>query len=85
MKTSANNQIFTAFEAKCSHEECPGRIKFDEAHSAGLKVGDTMIFQSSEPSYGRCPICKRHKMVITKGPPPPKPQPPKGFTKNPTE
>ncbi len=85
MKYIPNNPIFAAFEAKCSFEGCLGKIKFEEAQSAGLKIGDKLVFQSSNPVYGRCPICKRHMMVVTKAPQPPQPPPPKGFSKIPKE
>jgi len=81
----AKNPIFAQFEARCTFEDCKGRIIFDEAHSAGLKIGDKLQFQSSNPVYGRCPLCKRHMMQITKAPESPKPKPPVGFTKIPTE
>lgn len=81
----AANALFTSYEAQCSQEGCPGRLKFDESQSAGLAPGKIIPFTSANPAYGRCPICLRHKMTVTKGPPPPEPAPLKGFSKIPKE
>lgn len=85
MKFIPHNPIFAKYEAKCTHPGCVGRIKFEEAQSAGLKVGDILQYQSSNPVYGRCPLCKRHMMKVSLAPTPPPPPPPKGFSKIPKE
>lgn len=82
---AAKNPLFAQFEARCTFGGCNGRILFDEAQSAGLKVGDKLTYQSSNPTYGRCPLCQRHMMQISRAPEAPKPKPPTGFTKIPTE
>jgi len=81
----APNPLFATYEARCTHEDCAGVLKFEEGQSAGLAPGKIIPFTSSNPAYGRCPICLRHKMMVTKGPPPPEPAPLKGFSKIPKE
>lgn len=81
----AYNPIFAKFEARCTHPDCKGHIIFEEAHSVGLKIDDMLLYQSSNPAYGRCPLCKRHMMKVSKIPELPAPKGPKGFSKIPTE
>ena len=80
-----DNPLFAKYEAKCTFTDCPGKLVLKEAQSAGLRAGEMIPVHSANPSYGRYPICKRHMMKITKTPPPPQPDPPKGFTKIPRE
>jgi hypothetical protein len=79
------NPVFAPYDLECSWPGCGGKQKVEQAHSAGLRVGDLVPMDGSDPSYGRCPMCKRHAMKVKKGPEPAKPKGPKGFTKVPTE
>lgn len=79
------NPIFGRHEARCGHPECGlGRIVFDEAFSAGYRIGDAVL-SGSDPTQGRCPLCKRYSMKVTTVPET-KPLPnPTGFTSIPTK
>lgn len=83
--STQQNPMFGRHEAKCVHPECGrGRIIFDEAFSAGYKIGDAVL-SGSDPAHGRCPLCKRYSMKVTNIPEV-KPLPsPTGFTSIPTK
>lgn len=79
------NPVFATYKLECTHPGCKGKVQIDQAQSSGLRVGDIVPADPGDFSFGRCPMCKRTMMRVVSGPPTPKKQPPKGFTKVPTE
>lgn len=77
--------LYGKFEAECTWHPCKGKLKFETSHSAGLKLGDTIPDDPRDANFGRCPICRRTRMRVTKVPEVRPPPGPKGFTKIPTE
>lgn len=80
-----HNPLFFAYRMECTHPGCHGKAEIEQAESAGWQLGMIIPEDHSHPGVGRCPVCKRHKMRITKVPPPPKVIGPKGWEKIPTE
>lgn len=85
MSNPVKNPLWVQYEAFCTFPDCAGHLKLENAESAGLQVGSILPHYSAEPSFGRCPLCKRYQMKVTKGPPPREVRLPQGFTKIPTE
>lgn len=77
--------LFQEFRARCSNPGCSFQLIFQEALSAGYRVGDKMYQYPGEENKGRCGRCKTYSMVISKTPAPPTPKLPEGFWKVPTE
>lgn len=77
------NPLWVKYKLRCSHPGCPGTRIAEQAATAGLKVGDTVPDDPTDFEFGRCPRCRRTKMVVVEGPPPPKPQLPTGWNKIP--
>lgn len=73
------------YEAQCETTGCPGKLHFEYALSAGLRIGDVIPYDSGYPTFGLCPHCKRYRMRITSAPEPPPIPGPVGFTKIPKE
>lgn len=84
MSTPRPNPLFGSYEAVCVYDGCgKGKLRVEEAASVGYKVGDLMI-KSTDPAYGRCPLCRRYFMKIVSVPERATPQGPKGFSKIPS-
>lgn len=79
------NPLFFAYRLVCSMPGCHGKALVEQAMSAGWAEGDILPHDPTHPEVGRCPVCKRHRMKVTNVPTPKKPQPPKGWTKIPSE
>lgn len=73
------------YTLQCSGPGCAGQLILDQNYGVGWKLGDKVPMDPSNPTYGRCPQCKRHNMQVTKAPSSPLPKKPAGFTKIPTE
>lgn len=80
-----HNPVFAKYKLACTQLGCAGTQIVEQAQSAGLLLGSMVPFDPNNPSYGRCPRCRRNHMKVVEAPPSPKPRPPKGFTKVPTE
>jgi hypothetical protein len=79
------NPLFGQYRLECTHPGCSGRALIDQAMSAGLRVGDIVPEDSSNPNFGRCPLCRRCMMKVVEAPPGPEPILPQGFSRIPTE
>lgn len=55
-----------ACDAECTH--CGRKVKLLLESSMGPKPGDTIYKDPTNPNFGRCPQCKRLKLVITSVP-----------------
>jgi hypothetical protein len=75
--------LFGQFEAVCTWQGCNGKLKFENAHSGGLRVGDMVYQDHRDMFFGRCPHCKRYQMKVVKAPEVQLPPGPKGFTRIP--
>lgn len=76
--------LFGDFEAECTWPGCKGKLKFENAHSGGLRMGDIVYPDPRDQFFGRCPHCKRYNTLkVTKVPQLPPPPGPKGFTRIP--
>lgn len=69
---------------KCTQPGCHGELIARFNHGERVTVGAIIPLDSTEPTRGRCPVCKRHKMQVVTAPEVAPPPPPKGFTKVPT-
>jgi hypothetical protein len=81
--TRPSDPLYGEYQARCSF--CDWEKKFEQAHSCGLKIGDTVFSISEDPNFNRCNRCKRQMLIVTAVPPGPTPEPPVGFWKIPTE
>ena len=79
------NGMWGSYSAKCKWPGCPGTVVYENHLSANHQVGDTIVYDANRPEKTRCPNCKRASLVVTSMPEKPKPPPPKGWTKIPTE
>lgn len=89
MPTPQPNPLFGKYEAVCSFADrrankCKGRIIFEESHSARYVIGSP-VPRGTNPSYGKCPLCKRYMMLVTKVPELQAPPGPVGFSSIPTK
>lgn len=73
--------LFQEYRAKCSI--CGFEKKFEEAISAGYKLGSVMYQYPGDDQKGKCARCRSHTMVIIKVPDPPETNKPEGFWKIP--
>lgn len=71
------------YEAACSYDGWSTPIKL--ALGMNLQVGDPVYRDPEKPYFGKCPLCQRYSLRITKTPNVPSPEPPQGFWKIPTE
>ena len=79
------NPLFDKHEAHCSYAGCgKGHIIFEEAGSAGYKIGDVLP-KGTDLTYGKCPLCRRYQMKVVKIPERSKPAAPKGWSSIPKE
>lgn len=83
--TPRHEGVWGQFEGECQELGCSGKRKFEQAHSAGLRIGDMVPEDLSNPMFGRCPLCRKYTLKIVAVPPQATPPGPKGFTKVPTE
>ncbi len=80
------NPIFTFYRLRCTFPGCAGDAIIEQAMSSGLDIGYVIPENTSDPAYGRCPICKRYMMrVVEVADGPPEPPSPQGFSKIPEE
>ena len=79
------NPIFGEYEAACTQTGCQGRLILEQAQSAGWRLGELIPYSPGEPVMGRCPVCKSHKMKVTRVPQPPPVKLPPGFTRIPSK
>jgi len=68
---------------KCQREGCPGEIIAEQNYGMKYSVGTMVPMDPTNPVYGRCPQCQRHKMQVVQVPEQLLPTPPKGFTRLP--
>ena len=80
-----HNKLFVEYELTCTHPGCFGKRKIEQAESAGWQLGSILPEDRTHPDVGKCIVCKRYKMRVTKAPEPVKPKGPVGWTKIPTE
>jgi hypothetical protein len=81
MQNPEPTSLYQEFRARCRN--CTFELKFNEAMSAGYRVGDSMYMDPTDDTKGRCGRCKTYTMVIIKVPEPPTPVQPDGFWKIP--
>lgn len=79
------NPMFAKYRLSCTHPGCGAIRWIEQAFSAGLREGDMVPPDPSDPVFARCQRCQRYKMKVVEGPPQSEPLLPEGFTKIPTE
>lgn len=79
------SKLFSEYTLECSWKGCPGKRIVEYPMNGGWEVGMIVPEDSSHPDVGRCPMCKRHIMRVTKGPEKPPPPKPKGWNRVPTQ
>lgn len=79
------NPLFAKYKLACTFLGCTGKSIVEQAESAGLRVGELVPEDSANPSFARCPKCRRCVMKVVEGPPPPEARGPVGFSRIPTE
>ncbi len=80
-----HNPLFFKYLLICSFPGCQGKQEVEQAETAGWTLGQTLPEDPSCPDVGRCPMCKRHQMKVTRVPDRAKVKGPKGWDKIPTK
>lgn len=78
------NPIFFKYGLGCTFPGCQGRQEVEQATSAGWTLGYKIPEDTSNPEVGKCPMCRRYSMVVTRAPDPVEPEKPIGWAKVPT-
>ncbi len=82
--TSRRPDLLSAvYTLSCTAPGCSGTRTIEQNLGVNLRVGDTVPLDPTNPIYGRCPQCQRHNMKVTKVPPLPAIEGPRGFAKVP--
>lgn len=71
------------YKLKCAFAGCHGTLTISHTYGVGLKKGDAIPRDASNSAFGRCPICRRHTMVVVEAPEAAPTPALKGFTKVP--
>jgi len=83
MILTSGHPLAEQYTLTCQH--CQKKRIVLQVGSAGLVLGMILESSSSDPDYGLCLWCRRYKMMVTKVPDAPEPNPPKGFTRIPSQ
>lgn len=85
MSSRSSDDLYGDYTLACSHPGCAGKSIQQQAISSGLRPGDLVPEDPSDPSFARCPLCKRHQMKVLTIPSPATQRAPNGFSKIPVE
>jgi hypothetical protein len=83
MILTSGHPLAEQYTLTCQH--CQKNRLVLQVGSAGFVLGMILESSPSDPDYGLCLWCRRYKMMVTKVPDAPEPNPPKGFTRIPIQ
>ena len=75
----------TEYTTQCQWPGCHGVGREFRIPSEHWRVGMVVPYDQSDPTIGRCGMCKRYMMMVVKAPDLPQPQGPEGFWRLPTK
>lgn len=76
--------VEVAYETRCQVQGCLGKAIEYRPPGEGWRPGMMVQEDPTDPVIGRCPMCKRYRMMVTRAPELPPPQGPEGFWRLPT-
>ena len=85
VRTPFMGPLETEYKTRCQWPGCNGVGQEFRIPTEHWRVGMIVTFDPSDPTIGRCTMCKRHTMMVVEAPDLPAPQGPEGFWRLPTK
>jgi hypothetical protein len=62
------DKLSAKYDLACTQPSCGGTLTASQNFAVGWVLGQLIPMDSSNPSYARCPRCKRYNMQVIKVP-----------------